>query len=633
MLKSILFNKNYFYKIFLIISILITFGCKKEPEPELTLSQSNLAVLNTAGSNNVSFTCNGKWTAVSSETWLTVAPSFGTGNGELTLNFSGNISSSERSGNIILTSGILTKTLKITQSRTLLDTDKSTLSFPKESSSLKLNIVSNTSWQIVVPQGTDWITVSPLTGSQNMEVNISVNANTGALRGVDIAIKYGETEKNVSISQQRGINNAPEAPKLKSPVNNTQDLTRLPAFRWSTSKDADGDVVTYTFEISKGSGNWTTLSPSQDTLQYLSAYLDANSPYNWRVKATDSMGEFTYSQTSTFNTGNKISYFDGEYKVALNNTAGALPSEILFIGDGYTAEDYVEGGKFDQEVEEGIVYLFNTEPYKSYKQYFKVYKQAGYSRDQGVTQTDKNITKNTKFGVTFGGGSSMNSNSDAVFASAKLIPGVDDIKLRELLVILIVNENRYAGTCWTWSDGKTIAITPVSRNSNPSYHYKGVLLHEAGGHGFGRLADEYVSSANAGKTITAEDTQSLKSRFAKNHAGNVDLTSDTTLIRWKHFLRRAGYDRVGVYEGAYYYTYGVWRPELTSCMINNIAYYNAASREAIVKRVLAKAGEPYSLDGFLAKDAIKEPSQAAALQTKSFNPLTFVPLAPPVYVK
>lgn len=291
MLKSILFNKIYFYKIFLIITVLITFGCQKEPEPELILSQSNLAVLNTSGTNNVSFTCNGKWTAVSSETWLTVTPSFGTGNGELAINFSGNTASSERSGNVILTSGILTKTLKVTQSRTLLETDNSTLSFPKESSSLKLNIVSNTSWQIIVPQGTDWISVSPLSGSQNMEVNISVNANAGALRGVDIAIKYGETEKNVSISQQRGINSAPEAPKLKSPINNTQDVTRLPAFRWSTSKDADGDAITYTLDISKGSGNWTSLPSLQDTLKYLSAFLDANSVYNWRVKATDTMGE------------------------------------------------------------------------------------------------------------------------------------------------------------------------------------------------------------------------------------------------------------------------------------------------------------------------------------------------------
>jgi hypothetical protein len=633
MLKSILFSKINVYKIFLIITVLIASGCKKEPAPELTLTSTNLSVLNKAGSEKIAFTCNGNWTVASSETWFTVAPSFGNGNGEITVTFSENSATDERNGNIVLTTGTLTKTVRISQSRTLLDIDTPTISFTKESSLAKISIVSNTNWQIIVPPGTTWINISPLSGSQNMDVNISVLANDGALRTVDLAIKYAQTEKIVSVSQQRGKNTAPEAPKLKLPANNNLDANRLPTFRWAASKDPDNDVVVYNLEYSKGGTNWTISQSIQDTVLNISAYLDANSTYSWRVRATDSMGDFAYSQTYTFKTGVKKSYFDGEFKIAQENTAGALPSEILFIGDGYISEDFEEGGKFDKEVDEGINYLFDTEPYRSYKQYFKVYKQAGYSRDQGVTQTDKNITKNTKYSVSFKGGSSMESNSDAVFSSAKLIPGVDDIKLRDLLIVLLVNENRYAGTCWTWSDGKTIAITPISRNSNPSYHYKGVLLHEAGGHGFGRLADEYVSSTNAGKTITAEDTQKLKDRFNKNHAANVDLTSDTTLVRWKHFLRRAGYDRVGVYEGAYYYPFGVWRPELTSCMINNIAYYNAASREAIVKRVLAKAGEPYSLNSFLSKDILKEPSQAAVLQTKSFNPLTFVPLAPPVYVK
>lgn len=620
-------------RIFLIILLLSTYGCKKDPAPELTLTRSTVAVPNASGTESISFTCNGKWTAVSSETWVTVAPSFGNGNGEVTITFAENLSTSERTGNINLTTGPITKTVKVTQSRTFLDTDNSTLSFTKEGSTNKLNITSNTDWQILLPQGVDWITVSPMSGSMNMEVNVTVKPNTGVIRGADIVIRYAQNEKNIGISQQRGVNNAPESAGLKMPLNSSQDVTRLPAFRWSPSKDSDNDPVVYRVEYSKQGGEWTTSLDITDTLYYLSAYLDANTTYSWRVKATDTMGESTYSQVNTFTTGTKKSYFDGEYKVALENSAGVLPSEILFLGDGYTAEDYVEGGKFDQEVEEGIDYIFSTEPYKSYKQYFKVYKQAGYSRDQGVTQTDKNIVKSTKFSVTFGGGSSMNSNSDAVFALAKTIPGVDDAKLREMLIILIVNENRYAGTCWTWSDGKTIAITPVSRHSVINYHYKGVILHEAGGHGFGRLGDEYVSSANAGKTITAEDVQKLRDRFNKNHAANLDLTSDTTQIRWRHLLRRSGYDRVGVFEGGYYYTYGVWRPELTSCMINNLAYYNAPSREAIVKRILAKAGETYSLDTFLGKDIVKEPAPAALLQTKSFNPLTFVPLSPPVFVK
>lgn len=626
-------KKIFPFSIFLILITLLLLSCKKDPAPELNIAISSLTVQNKSGSEKVTFTCNGKWSVSSSETWFTVSPSFGNGNGEVTVTYTDNQALEERKGNINFTTGTLAKTLKITQSRTHLDIDNQTLSFTKESAGARISIVSNSDWQVIIPQGVNWVTASPMSGSQNMDVNFVISANTGAIRTADIAIKYAQSEKIVSITQQRGINSPPLPPALKLPTNNNTDASRLPSFRWSASKDPDNDQVVYSLEYSKNGTNWTVSNQSQDTIFYLPAYLDANTNYSWRVKATDSMGESVYSQTNTFRTGTKVSYFDGEYKVALSNTAGISPSEILFIGDGYTAEDYIEGGKFDQEVEEGINYLFSTEPYKSYKQYFKVYKQAGYSRDQGVTQTDKSITKNTKFGVSFNGGSSMESNSTVVFSTAKLIPGVDDIKLRELLIVLLVNENRYAGTCWTWSDGKTIAITPVSRNSNLSYHYKGVLLHEAGGHGFGRLADEYISSSNAGKTISAEDTQKLKDRFSKNHAANVDLTPDFNLVRWKHFIGKPGYERVTIIEGAYYYPFGVWRPEQTSCMINNIGYYNAPSREAIVKRILEKAGETYVLDNFIGNDITKEPAPAALLQTKSFNPLTFVPLSPPVFVK
>ena len=65
---------------------------------------------------------------------------------------------------------------------------------------------------------------------------------------------------------------------------------------------------------------------------------------------------------------------------------------------------------------------------------------------------------------------------------------------------------------------------------------------------------------------------------------------------------------VDVYEGAYMHTRGVWRSEATSCMNNNIAYYNAISREAMVKRIMKYAGEEYSFEAFKAKDYESLPS-------------------------
>ena len=613
--------------------VLSTSGCKIEPAAEIHLSSSNIVIPNTSGSDRISFTCNGKWTATATKAWLTIEPSFGKGDGEIVIKYDDNSLVEERSGEIILSSGALSKTVTIIQSKSSLDFDKYSLSFPRDSSTLRFYILSNTTWQVTVPPEITWISVAPSNGNLNMHIDVTVDPNPGFLREADIVVKYAQSEKKLKIIQQRGINGPPEQTVLKSPTNNSSDENRLPVFRWSEAIDYDDDEVTYNLEYSQTNGDWIVSETIQDTMYLLTSYLDENTSYRWRIKATDSTGESSYSEVYNFRTGTKKRYFDGEYRIFQTNSEGTYPSEVLFIGDGYIPEDYVEGGKFDMNIDEGIESFFAVEPYKTYRSYFKVYKQAGYSRDEGVTQTDKNIVKNTKFGVTFQGGTLMNSDYNTVFSHAKLIPGVDNVKLQDLLIVIIANENRYAGTCWTWSDGKSIAIVPVSRHSNLHSSYQAILVHEAGGHGYGRLADEYVSSANAGKTITAEDTQNLKSRFARNHAANVDLTSDTTQIRWKHFLKREGYERVGVYEGAFYYSFGVWRSEISSCMISNVLYFNAPSREAIVKRIMTKAGIEYTLENFVKKDIVKEPPYDVAFMMKSFNPLTFVPLAPPVMMK
>jgi hypothetical protein len=40
-------------------------------------------------------------------------------------------------------------------------------------------------------------------------------------------------------------------------------------------------------------------------------------------------------------------------------------------------------------------------------------------------------------------------------------------------------------------------------------------------------------------------------------------------------------------------------------MINNIRYYNAPSREMVVKRIMSRAGMTYSFDDFRAKDVMQ----------------------------
>ena len=74
-----------------------------------------------------------------------------------------------------------------------------------------------------------------------------------------------------------------------------------------------------------------------------------------------------------------------------------------------------------------------------------------------------------------------------------------------------------------------------------------------------------------------------------------------------------GYDKVNAFEGAYYYNYGAWRPEVSSCMIYNEKYYNAPSREAIVKWIYKTAGLQYTFEDFMEKDIERAPSQSAVV--------------------
>ena len=46
----------------------------------------------------------------------------------------------------------------------------------------------------------------------------------------------------------------------------------------------------------------------------------------------------------------------------------------------------------------------------------------------------------------------------------------------------------------------------------------------------------------------------------------------------------------------------MYRSEATSCMNNNIPYYSAISRQAIVERIKYCAGETFDLEDFYSKD-------------------------------
>ncbi|MEA5005872.1 MAG: M64 family metallopeptidase [Rikenellaceae bacterium] len=615
----------------LIIVAISMIACEKDIVPVIELSQADVTLPTNESTAEIQFTANTNWTATISGTWCTITPSNGKGDATISISAGNNYSAQSRTAILKIVSKDLVKEVVITQDYAQLTTSSLELNFPKSASTQQLVITSNTKWLIEMPLTLTWASIATMSGEGNSTINITVPENTeGPARSSYFTIKYANESEVITISQARSTNTLPTIPQISSPAANATNVATLTNFAWAASTDLDGDDITYTLSYTKDNINWKD-SVVTTTSVYMPYHFDENTTYSWKVTANDGIDGVS-TPVYTFTTGTKKGLADKDYELVMEATepgSGGQAVEVIFLGDGYTAADYQDGGKFNLEVDEGITEMFNVQPLKTYKKHFRVYKVGSYSVQTGVSQSDKSIVRNTVFSSSFDGGSSISTNSDKVFEYCKVIPGVTSESLKTILVIVLLNQDRYAGTTYMWTDGKALALTPVIRTNTSGSLYKNVLVHEAVGHGLGGLADEYIT--NQGQTINTNAISEYNQWNSLGFFANIDLVSNLTNIKWSYFVGAEGYSRVGAYEGAYGYSYGAWRAESTSCMINNILYFSAPSREAMVKRIFSRANLYYTLESFKANDTEKAPSEAAAaIYSKGFNAVTFRPLGAPV---
>ena len=310
-------------------------------------------------------------------------------------------------------------------------------------------------------------------------------------------------------------------------------------------------------------------------------------------------------------------YFDGE--VMTLNTATKGPGiDIVFIGDGYDAKDIAKG-TFKQNTDDGFKHFFGIEPYSTYKDYFNVYAVVSKSDDSGIGTV--NTVIDTKFGSYFTQNRIKAPAADKCFEWAKRADASMDIS--KSLVIMLMNTSTYEGVTMMYGDGSAIACCPVSTDAYP-YDFRGIIQHEAGGHGFGKLGDEYIYHNAFIQTCDCkddcehpkgdDDTMTSYGVYkSKGWYKNLSMTADAKQVPWAHLIYHKNYsDKVDMYEGGYMHTRGVYRSEATSCMNNNIPYYSAISRQAIVERIKAYAGEEFNFDDFVAKDSFEVGTKSLA---------------------
>ena len=344
-------------------------------------------------------------------------------------------------------------------------------------------------------------------------------------------------------------------------------------------------------------------------------------------------GEVVFKMRSKdYRTRCRVTQYDykhGEDEVVtLQKATQGKGVNLVILGDGFSAKDISEG-KLESAVREAYKHFFDLEPYRSYKEYFNVYSAVSVSQESGVGTTNtivyNRFNTSAKGGVTLGG---RNGESDIreIMEYACKAPTVSEQNLHETLIIMIPNTTDYGGICYMYDDGEAIAYCPMSNYGYP-FDFRGVIQHEAGGHGFGKLGDEYIyhnAFIDACGCGCCPHNGQLSAAKAKGWYGNLSLSGKRSEVPWSRFLTHDKYKQiVDVFEGGYMHSRGVYRSEYNSCMNNNVPYYSTVSREEIVKRIMRYSGETYSFADFVSKDKIEPGDTGTTETTRSLSVLPY----------
>ena len=291
---------------------------------------------------------------------------------------------------------------------------------------------------------------------------------------------------------------------------------------------------------------------------------------------------------------------DGEVSLLQSHTKGNGIA-LVFTGTAYS-DRKIADGLFTKDINLACERFFEAEPYKSFRQYFDVYCITTVSKNEGVGGTD------TAYGMTYvedqPGSYIYSFDIEALRQYLAKIKALQQNPKTVTLVLLVNDRHPLArGVCSYWDDDLTVAISDNSDDKTTT------IQHEAGGHAFAKLADEYfVYWKDDSSTFPESSYESLDKSHGMGWHLNVDYHKDPSTVLWKDFLSNPDYEieNLGIYEGGLEsYPYGIYRPSENSIMNDAplaSGYFNAPSRWAIYQWIMKLGGEECRFEDFLKYD-------------------------------
>lgn len=239
---------------------------------------------------------------------------------------------------------------------------------------------------------------------------------------------------------------------------------------------------------------------------------------------------------------------------------------LVFVGDGYLSSQL---GQYALDVQSGTARLFAYEPFKTYQNFFAIFRVDVVSTVSGVTNDPtQGIVRDTPLQMNFWCGGTERAlcvNTSRARQYANNAPFPPD------QVLAVANSSKYGGVGYPSLDVGTYA---GSNSAAPE-----IAVHELG-HSFSDLADEYDYGGSAtysgGEPSSADVSIYPKAQMQ---------AQSRKWFRWLGVNDPAFDGLHDTFEGANYSLYGIYRPTNNSMMRSLYRPFNLPSAEQIIASI------------------------------------------------
>jgi hypothetical protein len=243
---------------------------------------------------------------------------------------------------------------------------------------------------------------------------------------------------------------------------------------------------------------------------------------------------------------------------------------IVFLGDGFTADQQI---LFNSKVEQAVNSLRTTEPYRTYLKAFNIWRVNVISTESGIDHPARNVYKNTALDCSYGDPALnqperciSSSSPDKCYEAAGNAPAYN-------AVFILANDPDWGGcesdlVCSSIADG-----------------FANIITHELG-HKIANLADEY--------TCYICDGSDGNQPYSGDEPIQVNITRSNSreTLKWENLVAASTTiptadntppGVVGLFQGAGYYTIGLYRSQWNCLMQTVTAPFCAVCRKEMAR--------------------------------------------------